>query len=300
MPAAAVSPLRAFAIAAAGIAFFSVMDMVMKGLTLAIGAYSTLLYRSLVGILLAGIPYAFLRTGWPSKAALRLHIIRAVIMVPMSILFFWGLARVPMAQAVALTFIAPLLALFLAALLLKESIGPRTIGGSLLAFAGVVVIFVGQAQADLGDSALIGSAAILGSAAIYAFNIIVMRAQALEARPVEIAFFQNLIAASLFAAAALVMGLPPVPPAIHWVELVAAAVLALISMWLLAWAYAHAGAAYLLSTEYTAFLWAILLGWWRFGEEVSPFTLAGAALIVGGCLIAARTKTKEPAMEIAN
>ena len=42
---------------------------------------------------------------------------------------------------------------------------------------------------------------------------------------------------------------------------------------LLGWAYARAGAAYLSTTEYTAFLWAMLFGWLRFGEPVSPFTL---------------------------
>ena len=114
-------------------------------------------------------------------------------MAPMAVLFFWGLARVPMAQAVALTFIAPLIALVLAGLILKEPIGKRTVGGSLAAFAGVVVIFFGQAQADLGRAALLGSAAILSSALIYAFNIIVMRRQAQHAGPVEIAFFQNLV-----------------------------------------------------------------------------------------------------------
>ena len=38
----------------------------------------------------------------------------------MAILFFWGLARVPLAQGVALAFVAPLIALYLAALLLKR------------------------------------------------------------------------------------------------------------------------------------------------------------------------------------
>ena len=60
---------------------------------------------------------------------------------------------------------------------------------------------------------------------------------------------------------------------------------------LLGWAYARAGAAYLSSTEYSSFLWAMLLGWLAFGEHVSPFTLAGAALIVAGCFIAARTRS---------
>jgi S-adenosylmethionine uptake transporter len=42
----------------------------------------------------------------------------------------------------------------------------------------------------------------------------------------------------------------------------------------------------------------MLLGWLRFSETVSPFTIGGAALIVAGCLIAARTrKVEHPALE---
>ncbi len=291
------TPLAAYAAAVAGIALFSIMDMVMKGLTLAIGTYPTLLWRSLVGIPLAAILYFSTRTGWPGRTAIRLHLLRGTMMVPMALLFFWGLARVPMAQAVALTFIAPLLALVLAGAILKEPIGPRTLGGSLLAFAGVVVIFFGQAQADLGRDALIGSLAILGSATIYAFNIIVMRRQAQAAGPIEIAFFQNLIFGVCFAALMPAIGAPALPLG-HWGELVLAAFLALGSLLLLGWAYARAGAAYLSTTEYSSFLWAMLLGWLRFGEHVSLFTLGGACLIVAGCLIAARTrKVDHPALE---
>ena len=235
--------------------------------------------------------------SWPGRTALRLHLLRGAIMVPMAIFFFWGLARVPMAQAVALTFIAPLIALVLAALILDEPVGKRTIGGSLAAFAGVVVIFIGQAQADMGPTALLGSVAILASALIYAFNIIIMRRQAQNAGPVEIAFFQNIVIGIVLVAAIPVMGEPALPSG-HWGELLLAASLAIGSLMLLGWAYARAGAAYLSTTEYTAFLWAILLGWLRFGETVSPFTLVGATLIVAGCLIAVRTrKVEHPALE---
>jgi S-adenosylmethionine uptake transporter len=297
MTAPSHSHAPAYVVAVVGIALFSIMDMVMKGLTLAIGTYATLLWRSLIGIALAAIPYFATRNPWPRGTALRLHLLRGAIMVPMAIFFFWGLARVPMAQAVALTFIAPLIALVLAALILDEPVGKRTIGGSLAAFAGVIVIFVGQAQADLGPSALLGSFALLGSAVIYAFNIIIMRRQAQNAGPVEIAFFQNIVIGIVLVAAIPVMGEPALPSG-HWGELLLAASLAIGSLMLLGWAYARAGAAYLSTTEYTAFLWAILLGWLRFGETVSPFTLVGATLIVAGCLIAVRTrKVEHPALE---
>lgn len=291
------SPLPAYAVAVLGIALFSIMDMVMKGLTLAIGTYPTMLWRSLIGLGLAAIPYLITRKAWPGRTALRLHLLRGAIMVPMAIFFFWGLARIPMAQAVALTFIAPLIALALAALILDEPIGRRTVSGSLAAFAGVVVIFFGQAQADMGPTALLGSLAILASAVIYAFNIIIMRRQAQNAGPVEIAFFQNIVIGIVLVAAIPVMGEPPLPNG-HWGELVLAASLAIGSLMLLGWAYARAGAAYLSTTEYTAFLWAILLGWWRFDETVSSFTLVGAGLIVAGCLAAVRTrKVEHPALE---
>ena len=290
------SLLPAYAAAVAGIALFSIMDMVMKGLTLAIGAFPTLMWRSLVGICLASVPYFATRKRWPGRTAMRLHLLRGTIMVPMALLFFWGLARVPMAQAVALTFIAPLIALLLAALILKEPIGPRTVGGSLVAFVGVIVIFLGQAQADLGRDAVLGSVAILGSALVYAFNIIIMRRQAQEAKPIEIAFFQNLVFGVSFAALAPLLGVPALPTG-HWAELLLAACLAWGSLMLLGWAYARAGAAYLSTTEYSSFLWAMLLGWLAFGEQVSLFTLAGAALIVAGCFLAARSKVEHPVLE---
>jgi S-adenosylmethionine uptake transporter len=47
-------------------------------------------------------------------------------------------------------------------------------------------------------------------------------------------------------------------------------------------------------TEYSGFLWASVLGWLVFRERVSVYTLGGAALIVGGCLIAARGRVSEP------
>ena len=291
------TPLAAYGAAIAGIALFSIMDMVMKGLTLAIGTYPTLMWRSLVGVVIVAGPYLATRKAWPGRAAMRLHLLRGVMMAPMAISFFWGLARVPMAQAVALTFIAPLLALVLAAAILKEPIGPRTLGGSLLAFAGVVTIFIGQARADVGPEALKGSVAILGSAVIYAFNIIVMRRQAQAAGPMEIAFFQSSVMAAVFVILSPLFGAPP-PPTGHWGELLLAALLAFGSLLLLGWAYARAGAAYLSTTEYSSFLWAMLLGWLRFGEHVSLFTLSGAAMIVAGCLIAARTrKVEHPALE---
>ena len=284
----ATSPPIAFAAGTLGIALFSMMDAVMKGMTIAMGVYNAMLWRFGAVFVLTGIVYLVRRKTWPGREALRFHMIRGVVTVVMALLFFWGLARVPMAQAIALTYIAPLLALFLAAILLKERISRGVIGASLIACAGVGVILTGQAQARMGEEALLGALAIIGSAVCYSYNIILMRQQALVADPAEISFFQSVTVGSLLLLAA--PWLAAVPPVAQAGPILLSAVLATVSLFLLSWAYARGEASYLAPTEYTSFVWAALLGWLIFGEHVSPYTLAGAALIVGACLIAARRK----------
>ena len=291
--------LTAFFVGVLGIALFSGMDAVMKGLVLAIGAYATMFWRNLVGVGLSGALYLGRGARRPSRGTMRLHVGRGALSTVMGFLFFWGLGRVPLAQAIALAFIAPLIALYLASAMLKETVGPRTVGASLIAFAGVLVIFVGQAQADLGREATIGSIAILASAVCYAFNIILMRAQSLAAGPTEIAFFQSLTVTIILAAIIPFAGVA-VPDASDWPWILFAAFLAIASMLILSWAYARGEASYLAATEYTSFLWAALFGWLVFDETLSPYTLAGAAMIVAGCILAARKPAEaSPALEAA-
>jgi len=287
-PIGGTRSVTAFAVATAGIAFFSGMDAVMKALTLAIGAYNAMFWRVAVGAVIGGTVWLALRSPWPSRAAMRIHLIRGIMSSVMAILFFWGLARVPLAQGVALAFVAPLIALYLAALILKERIERRAILASLLGFAGVLVILAAQAEADMGPEAFQGAMAILASAIFYAWNIVLMRQQALVARPVEVAFFTGLIVALCY------LGFAPwfaeLPPAEQYPSILAAAVLGFGSLMLLSWAYARAEAQYLAPVEYTAFIWAVLLGFIVFAEPVRPLTLIGAAMIVAACYIAARRR----------
>ena len=289
-------PAIPFAVAALAIALFSTMDAVMKGLSLAIGTYNALLWRTLAGAAIGGAVFFLRRSPRPAPAALKFHLIRGTMGSVMALTFFWGLARVPMAQAIALAFVAPLIALYLAAALLKERIDRAAILASLLGFAGVVVILAGQAQAEMGREALLGSLSILVSAGLYGWNIILMRQQAQVAGPVEIAFFTALIMTLCFAAAAPFLAAPP--PAGQLPAIVGAAALAFGSLILLSWAYARAEAQRLAPVEYTGFVWASIFGWLVFAEPVQPLTLAGAAMIVGACWFATRPQTAPmPAVE---
>ncbi len=300
MPA---SPALAFLVAALGIAIFSSMDAVMKGLVLALGTYNALMWRLFAGTAISAIPFVLSKPRRPSRAAMQVHIVRALVAAAMAFLFFWGLVRVPMAQAIALSFIAPILALFLAALILKERITRATLIATALAFAGVLVILYGQVRAQLGPDAFRGALAILASAVCYAWNLILMRQQSLLAGATEVAFYQSALVTLVYLLAPLLLPALPIehaselalPPIEHVPALILAAILATASLFLLSWAYARAPANYLAPTEYTGFLWAAFWGWIVFGERVSFFTVAGAALIVGGCILAARRRDLAPA-----
>jgi S-adenosylmethionine uptake transporter len=283
-----VSTATAFGVASLGIAAFSTMDALMKGLSLGMGAYNALLWRTMAGAVIGGAVFFARRSPWPGREAARIHLIRGVLSAAMAILFFWGLARVPLAQGVALSFVAPLIALYLAAWLLKEKIERQVVFASLLGFAGVLVILSGQWAAELGPQAFRGALAILASAGLYAYNIILMRQQALVAKPLEVAFFMSLIMTSCFLIAAPVMAVVPAPA--DWPAIIAAAFLAFISLMLLSWAYARAEAQHLAPVEYTAFIWASILGLIVFSEPVRPLTLIGAAMIVAACVTAARRR----------
>ena len=286
-------PLQAFAAALGAVAVLSIMDAVMKHLVIVIGIVAVSIWRAVVNLLLSGGLYLPRRQKWPSRRILWIHISRSVVVTIMAALFFWGIGRVPLAQAIALTFIAPLIAMLLAPLFLREKLAGRSIAGAVAAFAGVLVIVLGQARAEVRPDVLLGIAAILGSAVCYSVNILMMRWQALAAKPLEINFFQALVVLLIWIAALPVVGIPAWPRGqVAWIVL--AAIMSTSGGLLFAWAYARGEASYLAVTEYSAFLWASLLGWLVFRERVSLYTLAGALLIVGGCLAAARRKLAEP------
>jgi S-adenosylmethionine uptake transporter len=290
------APAIPFLVACIGIATFSGMDAVMKGLTLDIGAYNAMFWRCLLGTLFSGLLFFAGRNPWPTRPAFKLHFLRSAVASVMAVTFFWGIARMPLAEGIALSFIAPLIALYLAAVTLHEKIERGALAATLLGFAGVIVIVAGRARGDYSRDALLGAGAILFSAVLYAVNIVLMRQQAQAAKPLEITFFQNLLVALILGLASPFLA--TIPSADHLPGLAFSAVLAICSLLLLAWAYARAQTQHLLPVEYTAFVWAALFGYLVFREHVTLTTVGGTVLIVAGCLLATwRKKMPAAALE---
>jgi S-adenosylmethionine uptake transporter len=281
-------PLVPFVVACAGIGTFSLMDAAMKDLALSLGAYNAVIWRNSLGALFMGALFVVTRQKWPEVAVLKIHLWRSIVVSVMAVSFFWSLTKLPLAEAIGLSFIAPVIALYLAAVMLSEKIGREAIWASLAGLLGVAIIMAGRLSGDYNEGHIWGAAAVLFSAVVFAYNLILARRQAQIAGPMEIAFFQNLFVAVTLSLAAPWF-LQPFSVA-HAPLIGGAATLAIISLLLLSWAYARAEAQVLIPVEYTAFVWAAAFGWLFFSEPVTLPVLLGTLLIVTGSLIAARAK----------
>lgn len=286
-------PLLPFAAALAGVGFLSLMDAFMKEAALMIGAYTATVLRAFIGAALIAPVWLSRGPAMPTRAVWKLHLTRGVVSAFMALTFFYALTVLPLAEAIALSFIAPLIALYLARVLLGETISSAAIGASVLGFAGTLVIVggrIGQGQFD--ERAALGVASLFVSALLYAYNFIVIRRQAQVAGPLEIATFHSGIGGLVLLALAPFLWEPPAGEA--WAPLLAAGALTVAGSLSIAWAYARAEANVLVPTEYSGFVWASIFGWLFFREAVTLPTLAGTALIVAGCWLATRPAPPAP------
>jgi S-adenosylmethionine uptake transporter len=271
-----------------GVALFTVMDALMKHAGGIVGAYNALLWRATISTIIAGSVFAAMRLPWPTPYVLFIHLRRSLVVAAMALAWFWAIIRLPLAEAIAISFIAPLIALYLAAVLLGEDIRKHAIWGSVLGLVGVTLIISGQLGVETHrDDAALGIAAVLISAVLFAYNLVLARQQALLAKPVEITFFQNLFSCAVFMIAAPWLAI--IPPAAVLPYIGGASLFTMTSLLLLSWAYARAEAQVLIPVEYTAFIWAVLLGALMFGDQVTWMTLSGTCLIIAGCIWATRT-----------
>ena len=286
-------PLLPFVAALAGVSFLSLMDAFMKEAALLIGAYTATVLRAFIGAALIAPVWLSRGPSMPTRAVWKLHLTRGVVSAFMALTFFFSLTLLPLAEAIALSFIAPLVALYLARVLLGEVISRAAIGASVLGFAGTLVIVGGRiGQGKFDEGAALGVASLFVSALLYAYNFIVIRRQAQVAGPLEIATFHSGIGGLVLLTLAPLLWETPSGDAL--VPLLAAGALTVAGSLAIAWAYARAEANVLVPTEYSGFVWASLFGWLFFREAVTLPTLAGTALIIGGCWLATRPARPAP------
>ncbi|MDQ0392628.1 DMT family transporter [Labrys monachus] len=267
-----------------GVTFFSFLDAVMKVITAAYPLTQAVALRYGSGTLFAVLAYLLFGDGWPKPAALRRNFLRAVIALCTAACFFTAIARLPLVEAITLTFLSPLLMALLGRLILKEPVAPRALVGILVGFAGVVVIVHGGETGAGRDFDLLGIAAALGCALFYALSMVLMRQQSAQDSIMTIVLLSNGFAFLLVMPASAWQWQPV--SLSHWLMIGMAGIFGTAGNLCMAWAYARAPAGRLGIMEYSAFIWAMFFGYCIFAEIPTAWTLAGAALILAACIAA--------------
>jgi S-adenosylmethionine uptake transporter len=287
MPSAPISIPRLVALAIFAEGLLTLMDALIKLLSARYPTLQIAFLRYGFGLIGAAIYAGWRWPGMPTREAAYYGALRAILITFVATTFFFALARLPLADAIALSFISPVLTATFGVLLLGERfdwrIGLALAGG----LAGMLLIVGGGlGSAEPTFDILVGAAAVVISALGYALNIIMLRHRATRDPLSQIVLFQNLGPAILLALPALWVWTPPSRE--DYVLFALLGLLGVTAHTMLAHAFARIEAARLAPVGYMTLVWGVAFGFLFFAEIPGLATLAGAALIVVATLVSQR------------
>ena len=207
------------------------------------------------------------RRGWV--------VMRGVVLALASLFMGLALQRMPVGEAVAVIYLAPMLVMLLSGPLLREKVHPAAWFGAVLAFGGVILVLrPGGGLDPLGVVFALINAAL--STAYHLMTRVLARTESTMSMLFQVALVGTVMF-SLMATQALPPGMPPM------VDLVLIAVLGAVATaghFLFTIAYRQAPPALLAPVNYMHLVWAGLLGWVVFDHLPDPLSLAGMAMVL--------------------
>jgi drug/metabolite transporter (DMT)-like permease len=287
------------AMAVLGTLSFSVNDMLIKSMSGDYALHQVTLFRAAGACLfLFGVALP-LMGGWSQLRMARpwMHLWRGLLVVAANGLFFMGLASLPLAEGVAISFVAPLIITLLSVVVLRETVGPWRWGSIVLGMIGVLVIVRPGTEAFQWAALL-----PVGGAVCYAvMQIVTRRIGAGESAVMLAITIQGAFIASS-ALSGLVLGHgrwediagPSVaflmrgwvwPAAEDWWVFLLMGVASGAGGFFISAAYRSTDAALVASFEYLAMPMALMWGLLVFGEWPGAVELAGIGLILAAGLV---------------
>jgi drug/metabolite transporter (DMT)-like permease len=209
------------------------------------------------------------------------HAVRATYGMIGMVLNFGGVILLPLAEASTMNFTAPIWAVILSTLLLKEKVGLWRWSAVLFGFAGVLLI----AQPGSGHIPLFGALVALGGAFMIALISIQIADLGRTDKPLTIVFWFAAISTPVMALA-LPFVFQPHNTA-DWLLLLAIGLAGTAGQLLLTAALRFGAIASVIVMDYSALVWATLYGW-LFWQVLPPSsTWFGAPLIIAAGLVIA-------------
>ena len=289
MPAPQASPglVRFMLLAVAAEGLLTLMDALIKQLSPRYNVLEIAFLRYAFGMIGAVVYALWKQPGWPTREAAAYNGLRAFLIVITATSFFFALGHLPLADAIAMSFISPALTALLGAMLLGERLDWRIGLALATGFLGMLLIVGGKVGgAGLDETVMVGAVAVLVSAVGYSLNLIMLRHRATRDPLAQIILFQNLGPALILAVPALwVWSAPSLADLAQFALL---GTLGVVAHTMLAHAFARIEAARLAPVTYVTLVWGVLFGFLFFAEIPGLATFAGAALIVFGTILTRR------------
>jgi drug/metabolite transporter (DMT)-like permease len=276
---------------------FALMNAVVKMVSHHLGPVEIGFFRQLFS--LVPVMAMVMRQGGPAMLRTRRpigHLFRGLIGNSAMIIFFLSVAKLPLADANALSFASPLFVTALSMPLLGEAVGKHRWSAVAVGFAGVMVMtnpggdwFSGNAGVGAGMGVL--------AAFMSALMTITIRQLNKTEPPVRIVFYFATIGTLFFGAMMTIFWVTPTPA-----ELVGLIVIGLIgglSQLLMTYAYRHAPASTLAPFGYVSILWSTVLGYLIWSDLPGARILIGAAIVIVSGLYIIYRETRQRASVIA-
>nr|WP_295373850.1 DMT family transporter [uncultured Sphingosinicella sp.] len=206
------------------------------------------------------------------------HVTRAAIGLGTMLLAFSSLAYLPLAESTTIGFAAPLFAVALSALILKEKVGRHRWSAVVLGFVGVLVVMrPGGTHVPAIGLVL----AILAAFGVGVVTITIRQIGRTEGTQTTVLWFTLL---SMLALASVLPFYARAHDAGTWAILVGLGLFGGFGQLFLTSSLRFAPVSVVVPFDYTQLLWAVLLGWFIFANQPPATTWAGAAVIIASGL----------------
>ena len=214
-----------------------------------------------------------------------LQVVRGLLMCGALLQFFWGLKYIPLADAMAVAFTAPLFITMLSVPVLRETVGPHRWAAVAVGFLGMLVILRPGFSAFRPEALL-----IVSSALTFALGVVITRLLTATESNTTIFTYTTFIA--LVAMTPFGVATWQAPDLAHWGLFAVIGLFGGLAHYLVIVAYRHAPAAVNSPFEYTGLMWGSILGWAVWRDAPDMWVWVGAATIVAAGIYITYRETK--------
>lgn len=271
------------------------IDAIAKHLSDSISALQVTWSRFFFQSILMGAMVLLLhdiRSLWPLRPVI--HLIRGVLLALATLLFFASLKYLPLADAIAIFFVQPLILTILSGVFLGEQVGWHRRLAVCAGFAGALIII--QPGGDAYSKAALLP---LATAFLFAIYMAITRAVAGQDNAESAQFAAGagafvVLTVFILTTRLIIPGsLPMIDPSLtQWGWLFMLGLIAASCHLLVVKATELAPASILAPFAYIEFIGATLLGWIFFNDVPSPSTWLGAAVIIASGLVVYLRETR--------